>query len=992
MLLFNESRNDVTFKEMVIKALKFLKSKQNYHNFCDNMMLNTYSSDLSQNSAIIFFNQYVDSILTHYKEILNNYLLQANQIGSQKLILIANEYIDFIGSILEKDFVTKLSVFSIEKKFTQARLSKNAVAEEIELKEKMQADLEAFRDELKDIKKFIGICSESQIKNDISNISIKMQEFVNFVLKLDDAYTLKKKEEKSLDFNDLEHYTLQILENEKIRNSVKQRYKYVCVDEYQDTNEIQEKILSYISSDNNLFMVGDMKQSIYGFRECRPEILTDKFKLYQRDLTKGNAIKLNKNFRSEIDILNFSNYLFSNIMKEDSVGLDYGKESKFIFGGTVQSKQQDKNVFVKIIQSAQKSQEDYPKIYNKFSAKLEKTEYVNLVSQAIYVANEIENLLTQTIYDVKIQDYRKIRYKDIAILSRKGVKISNVLTEIFRERGIPFSANISSNIFRCYENSVIFNLLKLICNMDDDIALTSVLSSFLYNVSYDDIIKIKSNDKNMFYSLVEQRENDGHLSNIINKLFDDIEYLKNEFINNNILVAFNETLSHYNIMEYLAGLNSYEKVANMQLFIENIKEYSYLSLYEYVAFVENSQLEKLSTSSVVSGDDSVTIMTIHGSKGLEFPITFLINANEEFKDLEARNKLIKNQELGFAFCNYDEESQIVSGDFIKKIFQLANKQKLVAEDMRLLYVALTRAKNKLFIVGSGDVSKYKALNSSFDIMKSKSYLDWILGGLNENQLEKLSLNENLVVDYLESKFYFEQIDSVINETNSHYSYGKNLTLNEDNLKYILNTKQGSNVMLKNTVTAIMNVENENVDYNIKDFVYSNENKNDDDFLLIGTLYHLVMEKIDFLNINNKQDVDKFLEYLVSNNLVNNEQIKLVDSSKILKACLFLKGIVDSDDIVKKEKTFMLQDNANLLVNTKDCSKVLVQGIIDFYVIKKDCIYLVDYKTTKSKTTEFLASHYATQLSLYAKALQEFYNKPVYKKIIYSFYFDKAIIV
>ncbi len=934
MMQFNDSRTDVKFRECSLKALKYLKSKQNYVDFCNKVISLSYSDDLEKNIVIQYLNNYIDSFLSYFNKIFVEFKLNAEMIESTKLFEINDFYINLISTISKCSIENKILMLTAKIDYPILSVPRNARSEEVELKEQMASSINLFKDEIFSIAEILVFDNVKSIRDNINNVAKKLKSFIEFVLKLDKTYQNQKKEQKVLDFSDLEHYALEILQNEKIRKVIQNRYKYIFIDEYQDTNEIQEKIISLVSKGDNLFMVGDMKQSIYGFRECMPEILNSKFNNYKNNENLGKAIKLNKNFRSEIDILNFSNFLFSKIMRTDSVNLDYSNDASFIYGGKNNSSSEI-SIFVKVLNSEKPIEQPLEKMYNKFTAKLDTNENASIIKESKFVASEIRKLIGQEIYDAKKQVMKKITYKDIAILTRKNANVVNFLTDVLRDYNIPFSAEISSFIFKSYENAVIFNLLKLINNLDDDIALSSVLCSFMYKLSHQNLYDIKKQDCSMLE----------------------------------------------------------EKISSLKLFEENIKTFNYLSLNEYINFITNGQIDKMTNSQVSSIGDSVSILTIHGSKGLEFPVVFLINAGSNFSNKSAVSKLVTNQDFGFAIKEFDEFNQVEQASVIKNIFNLNNRQKETAEEMRLLYVALTRAKNKLYTVGTMSVDKMKQLNGSFEIMKVRNYLGWITGSLSENQIIQLQQNQTINVKYENSNFEFQVIDNEnTNDNESHLSYSSNMLLSNEDINYLSSTKEPSNLMLKNTVTAIMNAENENEDYNISDFVYNPKKDDDNDFLLIGNLYHLVMEKIDINEIESQQNVEEFLSTLVTNNLVNNEQIKLVDSEKIFKCCEFLKSIISEGDIVLKEKSFMMYENAKKLVNTDDDSKVLVQGTVDICIIKSDEILLIDYKTTKAKSEEFLTNHYYKQMSLYSKALSDFYNKPVYKKFIYSFYFDKPLIV
>ncbi len=993
MMQFNDSRTDVKFRECSLKALKYLKSKQNYVDFCNKIISLSYSDDLKQNVVIKYFNDYIDSFLNYFNKIFVEFKLNAEMIKSKKLYDINDFYINLISTISKCDIENKILMLTAKVDYPILSVPKSASEEEVELKEQMSSQINSFKDEISSIAEILVFDNVKSIKENILKVAEKLKSFIDFVLKLDETYQEQKQEQKVLDFSDLEHYALEILQNEKICKVIQNRYKYIFIDEYQDTNEIQEKIISLVSKGDNLFMVGDMKQSIYGFRECMPEILNSKFNSYKKDEKLGKAIKLNKNFRSEIDILNFSNFLFSKIMRTDSVNLDYLKDASFIYGG--KNKESTENsVFVKVFNNEKAEDQPLDKMYNKFTAKLDTNENANIIKESKFVASEINKLIGQEIYDAKKQEMRKITYKDIAVLTRKNANVVNYITDVFRDFNIPFNAEISSFIFKSYENAVIFNFLKLINNLDDDIALSSVLCSFMYKISHQELYDIKVRDKLLLCSINEYiKNNDSELASKLKQFMQDIERFRAYFACNDLVGCFNKILDYYDVNLYLTSLKNEEKLSNLKLFEENIKTFNYLSLNEYINFVSNGQIDKMTNSQVSSIGDSVSILTIHGSKGLEYPIVFLINAGSNFSNKSAVSKLVTNQDFGFAIKEFDEFNQVEQASVIKNIFNLNNRQKETAEEMRLLYVALTRAKNKLYIVGTMNVDKIKSLSGSFEIMKVRNYLGWITGLLSENQINELEQNQTLNVKYENSNFEFQIIDNeFVNDNESHLSHSSNMLLNNGDIDYLSSTKVPSNLMLKNTVTAIMNSENENEDYNISDFVYNPKKDDDNDFLLIGNLYHLVMEKININEIESQQDVEEFLSGLVTNNLVNNEQIKLVDSVKIFKCCEFLKSIINEGDVVLKEKSFMMYENASKLVNTDDDSKVLVQGTVDICIIKSDEIVLIDHKTTKASNEEFLTKHYEKQMSLYSKALSDFYGKPVYKKFIYSFYFDKPLIV
>lgn len=994
--LFNEKRNDLTFRQECVKLLNFLKSKQDYKLFISEFLNNTYNNNLEENKIINYYNLFISDFVEYYKKMLTQIKLDAECYRIDKLVLILNKYLEYINQLSNKTFVQRLDILTKDVVFDRLDIRKLDESQE-EIKNNAKTVINNFKSEIANVKKILSFKNETEIKENIIGDKELIEEFVNFVLKVDEIYSNKKNKINVLDFNDLEHKCLQTLQNENIANSIKQKYKYVFIDEYQDTNDIQEAILSKICNDNNLFMVGDIKQSIYRFRECCPQIFINKYNNYTYDISKGKVISLNENFRSDEQILNFSNFVFNNIMTSVTSCVDYKNTAKFIYGNKFVSSNDSTYpvVSIKLLEESEKEDEETCEVYNMFTAKKTILEKSKIKEETKLIAKEIYKLLNNKIFDKDLNEWRNIRFDDIAILTRNKQGIINTVINELKNNNIPCEATFSTNIFNSLENKLIINYLELINNFNNDIALTSVLSSFMYQLSFEDIQNILMQGKNSFKENIDAylQGNNDNISEKLIKLKSDIERYK--LILNFCLLddLVKQIIRDFEFEKHcLLFNNKTERLQNMELLKIHINSCKDFSLLEYVKFVNDFAKNKESEITISNEQNSVKVITIHASKGLEFPVVFLINADGKFASKSSMSKLITSQEFGVALNNYDDEENVEHNSIIKSIFKISNNYQEKQEEMRLLYVALTRAKNNLIIVGKLPNGHIEKLNENFEINQSTSYLQWILGCLpsvdinslnNGNKHISIKVENNFVpLDIIENEFQQENIIKSVNSFNDKL-------IDLDKNGYLKNNYEQNNIVLKNTVTALMNSEE---NYNIKDFKYSNKKDNDEDFLIIGNLYHLVMEKIDFLNINKKEDVNYFLSKLVNNATITRDDANLIDSDKILSACAFLKSISNNASVVLREKPFMIYMPVNALISSNLNNKVLVQGVVDFMVINNDEIIVVDYKTTRFKSEKDFEKKYKLQLDLYAKAIENFYCKKVTKKYIYSFYFDKAIII
>ena len=427
------------------------------------------------------------------------------------------------------------------------------------------------------------------------------------------------------------------------------------------------------------------------------------------------------------------------------------------------------------------------------------------------------------------------------------------------------------------------------------------------------------------------------------------------------------------------------------------------NLYKYIDYIETfGETEEYEVNTSTSAS-SVTITTIHSSKGLEYPIVILIGAGRDFTKTHEYNEILINKNLGFGVRYYDLLGRTRSDTIVRNAINEKNKEQQLAEEMRLFYVAITRAKNHLVLIGKISLKKIEAINSGYSIKNAKSYLEWVLGSLRVHDLNALKQNKSKIDVKLDkdTTCSFDVCD--ISSLSAQLSVQAPLVFAKPNAIYkqqferVFNFKyahtSSSEVVAKSTVTEVLQKDDEVVsNYSIKKFRIDEvfKTREELDFSRIGSVYHLVMENIDF-SITTMEELDKKLSELIESRVLPIDTLELIDKSKILKATLAVSQLIKDATDIRREQQFMMYVPYNeVFKNSLVEDKILIQGVIDLIVVKKDEIIIVDYKTTRLNSEEELAKKYATQLNLYKKAYELASGKTVSKKLIYSFYLNNMV--
>lgn len=558
-----------------------------------------------------------------------------------------------------------------------------------------------------------------------------MQYLCELVFRFDKEFRRQKQERGIVDFNDLEHYTLEILQHAEVAQELQQKYEYIFIDEYQDSNLVQETILSYVRREDNLFMVGDVKQSIYRFRLADPTIFLEKYDTYvPKEGALNRRIDLNKNFRSRPNILNAVNYLFENIMSRRFGELDYDEKAA-LYPGLEMPDMENSEVELHLIEKKADPEEELDPENENLS---------DLEVEASVAADRILQLVGTEIYDAGLGAYRKAEYRDMVVLLRSTRDRATVFQEVFAARGIPVYADINTGYFEALEVKTIIALLNLIDNKYQDIPLLTVMRSPIGGFNAQDMIRIRTEARSraFYQAAAEYAQNrDDDLAERLKEFYGKIikwqTAARYQPMEEFIWRLYKETGYYYYVGAMPGGL---QRQANLRMLLEHARRFQQTSikgLFQFIRFIERLQSSNgdMGVAKTLGENENVLrIMSIHKSKGLEFPVVIVGGLGKRFNltDINASVLFHKDLGLGARYVNPDtrQSCETIAKTAIKQVIRLES----LSEEMRILYVALTRPKDRLILLGSADNLQYQAQKwakpiSPYSLSRGMNFLDWI---------------------------------------------------------------------------------------------------------------------------------------------------------------------------------------------------------------------------------------------------------------------------
>ncbi len=1032
---FTSNRSDNELVDIIKDMYYFVLSFPNPLEWLEGSinMLKINKDKLENSEWICIIKENIDTFLDGAKESLEDCKDICKETGGP------NAYIDTILSDLDNVSSLKSSLDNsfegfIEKLYSMShpRLVSIRGKAKDEVDEHKIEDVKQIREEYKkiidSIRKLIPNKTMDEFTEAINYMYPAMKALYTLVYDLMIVFKDKKSDKAIVDFNDVEHYALEALSNEDISEVYKNRFKFIFVDEYQDSNQLQETLLSKIKRDNNMFMVGDSKQSIYKFRLADVDLFNSKMETYKVDCTSiddiNQRIDLNHNFRSRKEILNATNYIFEKIMSKSLGELNYDNSVFLNVGMEFESTDKDV-VELNIIESDIVDEDEIDEeIQGMETAEIE----------AYFAVSRIKKLLLESTYHAKTNEFKPIEFKDIVILLRSVSNWSSVFEEVFFNEGIPFYSDTGTGYFETIEIQIMINLLRLIDNIRQDIPLLSIMRSPIGKFTTEELIKIRVKSPKISFIdaiyIYKNNESD-ELSDKINTFINLIEKYKKDSryakLNDLIWQILMETDYYY----FVGALpNGKIRQANLRLLTDKAYEYektSMTGLYNFLKYIEKLKISNSdeATAKILGENDNVVrLMTIHKSKGLEFQVVLLCGLNKKFNMMDVSKNILKHKTYGIAPKYINPQLRIYKETLPRIALKNVTKLETLSEEMRVLYVALTRAVDKLIMCGTvksigSRAKKWKRGTSHYNLYSALSYLDWICSSLyshkdasvlreavgddncnikvdncesswNINCLSLLDINYNVKDANISKDDKINGIRSFKEQINSEY-----IDEIDRRLSFEYKYKKSINVPTKLSVTDMKNLDNkdkniENIKYNIPklvDIPMFKEKKADFTKAEIGTITHYVMQH---LNIKERLELDNIknqISNMVNTNILTVDEASVVNVNQILN---FFnsdigKRMINSSKI-KRETPFVIKKQANgIIKNLNEDDNILVQGIIDCYFYEGDEIVVLDYKTDAvHNNIDIIKGQYETQILAYKEALEKLTNKVVKECYLYLF--------
>lgn len=963
------------------------------------------------------------------------------------------------------------------------------------IKDRIKNIRDNYKDSIKQIKNnFFFISVDNLI--DLLKLSLpSVRCLVNLTKDYLDLFAAKKKEKNVIDFSDAEHFALNILWGETPEAlELRKQYSEIIIDEYQDSNNVQEYIANAIAGNASeapyIFTVGDVKQSIYKFRNACPELFVSKQKKYAKEEDNGKLVILDNNFRSREEVLDSTNAVFKHVMRESIGGIEYDDECSLKKGTDKQSSLGEGSPYKTEVHIISKELEETyepadAKAYGAGTDKLQaadadttepddndetesaEAEDNKRVLEARLIANRIKTLVYKEKLQVADEDNegntRNISFKDIVILLRTMKDWSSVFVETLEAEGVPVFSDESDGFFKSREVALIIDLLRILDNPRNDISFAAVLHSCVGGMDEDELadIRINAKDAESFYdaALKIYRDETGELSTWgTNKrtvggykeklirffsLYRELEeYKQTSSVSELIDKIYNRT----GIYDYFSAFPDGERrKANLDMlpaYAVDFENTSYSGLFGFIRYYDKLKNHELDygEAGAKTMADCVHIMSIHKSKGLEFPVVFVAGMGKQFNLKDFSGDICISSDHGIGIKYVDVERRIKYPSFYHSVIKMRGTEGLIGEEMRLLYVAMTRAKDKLIMTGYADkvnqATDYAALYKSKNFMDfvypvlipEKKYFDTVVYSVDtvsgmtgedvpvtRNTAPENGIALAIPMDSVKGNDKESLEEKIKRARDAEYEYkyleALPVKLSVSDLKHQMIEEEFGENVFEETREFLPG------DKTLPDFLKTGEKlSRGTDY---GTLVHKCMQ---FMPMSAETDVRDFLTDMQAKGRLSSEEAGKMPVNKFIT---FLNSPLagrirkaEANGQFYREKQFMI------LVNAKDINadkygeseeKVPVQGVIDAMFIEDGEIVILDYKTDRVDTAALkpdvaatgtssigngqpegdtpedrLIKLYKTQLDLYAQAAERLLGRKVKEKLLYSFSLEKEI--
>ena len=832
--------------------------------------------------------------------------------------------------------------------------------------------------------------------------------FQTFMSDFVEAYRERKRQENAFEFADISHYTIEILENfPQVRKAYQERFHEVMVDEYQDTNHIQERMLELLSNGHNRFMVGDIKQSIYRFRQADPQIFNEKFQRYAHNPQEGKLILLKENFRSSSEVLSATNHVFERLMDQEIGEINYDSMHQLVFANSKLTPNPDNKAEFLLYDKDDSGQEEE-----------ESQTETKLTGEMRLVIKEI----------LKLHQEKGVAFKEIALLTSSRSRNDQILLAL-SEYGIPVKTDgEQNNYLQSLEVQVMLDTLRVIHNPLQDYALVALMKSPMFGFDEDELARLslqKVEDKvqeNLYEKLVNAQKQATSQKNLIytalaeklNQFIDILDswrlYAKTHSLYDLIWKIYNDRFYY----DYVGALpNGPARQANLYalaLRADQFEKSNFKGLSRFIRMIDQvlEAQHDLASVAVAPPKDAVELMTIHKSKGLEFPYVFILNMDQDFNKQDSMSDVILSRQNGLGVKYIARvETGAVEAHYPKTIklsipslTYTQNEKELqlasYSEQMRLLYVAMTRAEKKLYLVGKGsreklEAKEYPAANNgkldSNTRLQARNFQDWVWA------ISKVFTKDNLNFSYRfvgEDQLTREAIGELENKSplqdSSQADNRQSETIKEalEMLKEVevYNTLHRAAIELPSVQTPsqikkfyepVMDMEGvqianqtqspeKQISFDLPDFSTKEKVTGAE----IGSATHELMQRIDLIQQPTLASLTETLKQVQTSPAVRDK----INLSKILA---FFDTALGQEILANTSHLYREQPFSMLKKDQKSKEDFVVRGILDGYLLYEDRIVLFDYKTDRYDEPSQLIDRYRGQLALYGEALSRAYS-------------------
>lgn len=1019
---FSSKTGDVNLREAVLKICTFLSTQPFSEKWLDDMLSNYAENSVAESIWGKIIIEYSKTTVHHAINLTQNSLkiLENDEKLHKSFAPKIEDDLVFLENLLKKLYSDSWNdICSTALSFTAARLTPPKGYKDNPLKVAVAANRDEVKSAIKSVQLYFNN-SEEEIVSEMRELQGLVSTMFDLVREyLREFYELKSKK-NILSFSDIELLTVKLLA-EPLGNSyqktsvafeISNRYDAVIVDEFQDVNDVQDLIFKCVSKEeNNIFVVGDVKQSIYGFRQAKPQIFIDRKDSYEKYDEKNPAypatIILDKNFRSRKEVCDTVNFIFSNLMTKQSAQMDYTKDEMLNVGASYPDSD-DCDFEISLIEKS--VFEDYD------SAEIE----------ARFIAKKIRAMMNSGFVVKDGDTQRKATYGDFAVILRSTKNTAQTYVKTLIDNGIPAFSENKENSFEAKEVKIILNLLRVIDNPALDIPLLSVMCSPIYGFTPDELSQIRADDR--YSNLYSAVKNYSSKNDKTKEFITQLEQLKNYSYTCSVDELIGKIYDTTAIGAITAAVKGGESPMRnldlLRIYARSFESNGYKTLSDFISYIDKlvengTQLPAASDNS--DSLNSVRVLSIHASKGLEFPVCFLADTAKQFNKTDLKSDVLIDSVAGLGIKKRDGICRYNTLPRLAVEIEIAQNE--IAEELRVLYVAMTRAKEKLIAVGSKkNAEKYLSnlyskivfgnVIEPFTVVRSSGISDWLLlcalvhPSLN-NLRKRINPSAEPVTHTKTSPWHFEVIDKeeyIFGKTDNTPQQSKeiyeNVTRNDvfdyaELLKTNLSFKyKNADIMNLPQKVSASQISHSDSDYFEKVLTKpSFLNKETSAAVDRGTAHHKFLQYCNFLNA--KESINSEIERLKNIGLLSEKQTDLIDREK-------MKNLLDSELVnriiksptVYREEQFSAKLKSSQIFdeceNSVTDAEIIVQGAVDVAFEENGNLVIVDYKTDRVKDISKLTELYRKQLEIYKLAMEQSTEMTVSECVICSVHLGEYI--